>query len=218
MRSTFLIALVPFNASEMVENRTKNRKSNNYLGYLREIGWILSAALYNTRRSVNLVSKEGEWNETWWIKENIENADVNNSLITNMADVAQWNILLGKNERSWRITPKVSYPTPQRGWIGVPKWVHEGTLIRKLLGGGKKMQQTTKWWQHNGDKRNYCAGHKGLKNTARTSVLEKINPKMGTKLSYSPKMGKATLPKGDKQVVRSHRWITWKLMGRKVVP
>ena len=43
------------------------------------------------------------------------------------------------------ITPKVSYPMPQRGWIGVPKWVHEGTLIRKLPGGGKKMQQTTKW-------------------------------------------------------------------------
>ena len=43
------------------------------------------------------------------------------------------------------------------------------------------------------------------KNAARTNVLEKINPKMGTKLSYSPKGGKAALPKGDKQVVRSHR-------------
>ena len=28
---------------------------------------MLSAALYNTRIIVNLVSKEGEWNETLWI-------------------------------------------------------------------------------------------------------------------------------------------------------
>ena len=136
MRSAFPPALVPFHASETVENWTKNRKSNNYLRYLREIGWMLSAALYNTRRNVNLVSKESEWNETLWINENIENADVNNSLITNIADVAHAHE---------RITPKVSYPTPQRGWIGVPKWVHKGTLIRKLPGGGTKMQQTTKW-------------------------------------------------------------------------
>ena len=56
MRSAFLPALVPFHASETVENRTKNRKSNNYLGYLCEIGWMLSAALYNTQSNVNLVS------------------------------------------------------------------------------------------------------------------------------------------------------------------
>ena len=30
------------------------------------------------------------------------------------------------------------------------------------------------------------------KNTARTNVLEKINPKMGTKLSYSPKGGQTS--------------------------
>ena len=33
------------------------------------------------------------------------------------------------------------------------------------------------------------------KNAARTNVLEKINPKMGTKLSYSPKGGKSYSPK-----------------------
>ena len=130
---------------ETAENRTKNRKSNNYLGYLCEIGWMLSAALYNTRSNVDLISKEGEWNETLWINENIENADVNNSLITKMADVAQWNILLGKtNAHEW-ITPKLSYPSPKGLNTGVPKWVHEGKLITKLPGGGKKMQQTTKW-------------------------------------------------------------------------
>ena len=46
--------------------------------------------------------------------------------------------------------------------------------------------------QQNGDKQNYCAGHKVLKYAARTSVVEKINPKMGTKLSYSPKDGQAS--------------------------
>ena len=145
MHSAFPPALVLFHASETVENWTKNRKPNNYLGYLREIGWRLSAALYNTRSNVNLVSKEGEWNETWWINENIDNADVNNSLITKMADVTQWNILLGKTNAHERITPKVSYPSPKGLNTGVPKWVHEGTLIRKLPGGDKKMQQTTKW-------------------------------------------------------------------------
>ena len=44
MRSAFPPALVPFHANETVENRTKNRKPNNYLGYLSEIGWRLSAA------------------------------------------------------------------------------------------------------------------------------------------------------------------------------
>ena len=145
MRSAFPPALVPFHASETAENRTKNRKSNNYLGYLCEIGWMLSAALYNTRSNVDLISKEGEWSETLWINENIENADVNNSLITKMADVAQWNILLWKTNAHERITPKVSYPSPKGLNTGVPKWVHEGKLITKLPGGGHIMQQTTKW-------------------------------------------------------------------------
>ena len=52
--------------------------------------------------------------------------------------------------------------------------------------------------KQNGDKRNYFAGHKELKTRQEQVFLEKINPKMGTKLSYSPKGGKATLPKGDK--------------------
>ena len=59
--------------------------------------------------------------------------------------------------------------------------------------------------KQNGDKRNYCVGHKVLKTWQEQVFWKKINPKMGTKLSYSPKGGKATLPKGDKQVVRSHR-------------
>ena len=127
MRSAFPPALVPFHAGETVENWTKKRKSNNYLRYLREIGWMLSAALYNTRRNVNLVSKEGEWNETLWINENIkkneniENADVNNSLITNMADVVQWNILLGKNERSWANNSQSELPHAPKGLNRGPK-------------------------------------------------------------------------------------------------
>ena len=77
------------------------------------------------------------------------------------------------------------------------------------MGPRRHVNKKTAWWgqenaadnkmaKQNGDMRNYCAGHKVLKNAARTNVLEKINPKMGPKLSYSPKGGKATLPKGDK--------------------
>ena len=115
MRFAFPLALVPFHASETVENQTKNRKFNNYLGYLREFGWMFSAALYNTWRNINLVSKKGEWNETWWINENIENADVNNSLITNVVDVAHWNILLGKTERSWATNSQSELPHSPKG-------------------------------------------------------------------------------------------------------
>ena len=35
-------------------------------------------------------------------------------------------------------------------------------------------------------------GHKVLKSAARTNVLGKINPKMGPKLSYSPKGGQVS--------------------------
>ena len=35
-------------------------------------------------------------------------------------------------------------------------------------------------------------GAQSAKNAARTNVLEKINPKMGTRLSYSPKGGQAS--------------------------
>ena len=76
MHSAFQPALVPFHASETVKNWTKNRKSNKYLRYLREIGWMLSASLYNTQRNVNLVSKEGEWNKTLWINENIRKTKI----------------------------------------------------------------------------------------------------------------------------------------------
>ena len=66
------------------------------------------------------------------------------------------------------------------------------------------MQQTTKW-RNKMATSEITARAQSAKNAARTSVLENINPKMGTKLSYSPKGGKATLPQRDKQVAHAHR-------------
>ena len=130
---------------------------------------MLSAALYNTGRNVNLVSKEGEWNETLWIneniekKENIENADVNNSLITNMADVAQWNILLGKNECSWANNSQSELPHAPKGLNRGPKMGPRRHVNKKTAWWGQENAADNKMAKQNGDKRNYCVGHNVLK-------------------------------------------------------
>ena len=83
------------------------------------------------------------------------------------------------------------------------------------MGPRRQVNNKTAWWGQENAADNKMAKQMAIseitaqaqsaKNVARTNVLEKINPKMGTRLSYSPKGGKTTLPKGDKQVVRSHR-------------
>ena len=71
------------------------------------------------------------------------------------------------------------------------------------MGPRRHVHKKTAWWGQENAADNKMAiseiTARGIntKNAARTSVLEKINPKMGTKLSYSPT--------GDKQVVRAHR-------------
>ena len=67
--------------------------------------------------------------------ENIENADVNNSLITNMADVVQWNILLGKNERSWANNSQSELPLPKGVEYRGPK-----------MGPRRHVNKKTAWW------------------------------------------------------------------------
>ena len=117
---------------------------------------MLSAALYNTRRNVNLVSKEGEWNETLWINENIEkneiveNADVSNSLITNMVDVAQWNILLGKNERSWANNSQNELPHAPKGLNRGPKMGPQRHVNKKTACWGQENAADNKMAKQNG--------------------------------------------------------------------